>query len=346
MRTNLFRKHGLGMLQASAFVLLTLFCIQPLGARLIGNWASIGLVWNLSGAQSQLPDWLFALLNQRQDERTLRIVVMYDSAQDDYAAAQNVLRSYVQVASPTHRQLLADWLVNWSLRRAKQGDRTQAIEAMRLLFLFGDDAAAYLQMAKLYRVLGQAEAAELALTTSLRLKPNAAAFMELGMLEAELGIMLAKTDAAKAARFLELAASAFESALRYESAVFVDANYRLGEVYWKLGRPHDSVRAYQQAAERDGGRHIAYLCWMNLGYIYFLWWEGNLDYDLALGYFERAFRAATPGVERAEPLSEIAAIYAARGQTERALSEYRRALVESPDYVPALEAVRRLTEGK
>jgi tetratricopeptide (TPR) repeat protein len=285
-------------------------------------------------------------LLQCDDEQLLRLSVIRQCVQGNLTVADELLRRYVIVASPDQIEQMEHWIARWSVQLADRGEHVRAEQTMRLQFVLSDDAMAYARIAQLYQSLGRMDWAEQLLAQSLALRPDAGVFMQLGALYAEQGMPLMETDYYEATRLLTLAGQAFESAARLDPTVSVYANYRLGDIYWKLNRRQDAVHAYRQAAEGGGTGHYAFLSWYYLGQIYSAWWNGGLDYESARGYFERALAIAATKREDAMSLSGIAATYAAQGRKAEALAAYQRALKNDPAYEPAQRALNELENGQ
>ena len=281
-------------------------------------------------------------LEQNHDEQSLRWSVIYQTVRGEFSNARASLQRYVTAASPQQIEQMERWITGWSLQLANQGEQSHAERTMRLLFALGDEAKAYVGLGQLYENLGYTEEAERFLKESLAVEPTAAGFMRLGELYAEEGMHLIQTDYHKAMHLLDQASKAFESAARTDNSVSVYANYRLGDIYWKLNRRQDAVVAYRQAAEDDGTGHYAFLCWYYLGHIYFAWWNGGLDYELARSYFERALATAATRREEAMSLSGIGATYAAQGRNEEAIAAYLQAIRRDPTYEHAQGALDSL----
>ena len=315
---------------------------DPVRHAILVNLSSIQINQALAGNVPFVPSLGLAELAQRDDEQSLRLAVISQCVRDDFATAEVLLQRYTAIASPQQIDRMRFWITNWSLQLAGRGEETQADRIMRLQFVLGDDAMAYARMSQLYQSLGHTDRAEQFLAQSLALQSNAGTLMQLGSFYTEQGESLIQTDYHEAMRLLTLASRAFESAAQLDPAVFVYANYRLGDVYWKLNKRQDAVHAYRQAAESDETGHYAFLSWYYLGQIYSAWWNGGLDYELACGYFERALSIAATKREEAMSLSGIAAAYAAQGRKSEALAAYQRALRSDPTYEPAQRALDNL----
>jgi len=308
------------------------------------NRASVGGISALVGKRApSLPSSLLTSLEQgRYDEQSLRWLVVHQTARGEFSDVHRALQWYATEATPQQIAQMERWITSWSLQLANQDERAQAEQMMHLLSAFGDEAKVYVGLGQLYQALGDTAEAERFLREALVLTPTASGFMELGALYAEEGMLLMQTDYQTAMHLLDQAGQAFESAARLDDSVSVEAHYRLGDIYWKLGQRQDAVRVYRQAAEAGGAGHFAFLSWYYLGQIYAVWWDGGLDYDLARSYFGQALNIAATGREKATSLSGIAAAYAAQGQKSEALAAYRRALKSDPTYEPAQRAIDNL----
>jgi tetratricopeptide (TPR) repeat protein len=323
---------------------LLLLSLGALRHALLVNWVSLEINRTLINGAPLAPS--LADLAERDDEQSLRLSVIARCLQGDLAATEGLLRRYAAIASPQQISGMSSWIAAQSLRLTNCGDEALADQTMRLLFVFDDDAMAYARIGQLYQSLGRMNWAEQLLAQSLVLRPDAGTFLQLGALYAEQGIPLMETDYPEAMRLLTLASQAFESAVRFDPTVSVYANYRLGDIYWKLNRRLDAVQAYRQAAEGGGTGHYAFLSWYYLGQIYSAWWKEGLNHDLARSYFERALSVAMTETEEAICLTGIGKTYEARGRRGEALAAYRRALKNDPAYEPAQRALNELENGQ
>lgn len=321
---------------------LIVFSSDLIPHTLLINHTSIEVSHSLVREVPFVPWKMFEKLAQRDDEQSLRLSVIGQCIQGDFATAEELILRYVTIASSQQINRMGFWITSWSLQLADRGDEAWADRTMRLQFVLDDEAMACVRMGQLYHLLDRPDEAEQFLAQSLVLWPNADAFIQLGSLYAERGTPLIETDYHEAMRLLDLASQSFESAVRLDPTVFVYANYRLGDIYWKLNRRQDAVRAYRQAAESGGTGHHAFLSWYYLGHIYSAWWNGGLDYDLARSYFEHALAVAATKREQAMSLTGIGATYAAQGREPEAQAVYRRALRSDPTYEPAQKAVDNL----
>ncbi|MCL5951127.1 MAG: hypothetical protein M1132_05270 [Chloroflexi bacterium] len=276
---------------------------------------------------------------QHNTEPALRWAVTASVAEGDFPSAQATLARYRIAASADQAVLMDSWITSHALALGASGEIGRADQTMRLLFALGNDARAYAGLGQLYQTLGNVDLAQSYLSQSLKIQENAQTYLRLGEIYAQRGLALLETNYPEAKRQLILASNSFESAMRLDAQSGVYASYRLGDIYWKLNRPQDGVKAYRYAAEKGGQSHYAFLSTFYLGQIYSAWWAKNLDYNLAHTYFERALHIAADNREQAMSLSGMAFADASRGQSAQALNEYQEAISRDPDYEPARRAL-------